>query len=327
MGSGRKAPKLRIWFWTAQEDHQSMAKDDPANRETSNQAYAVGSGTVRALAELVQRVQESLSDEWTLDRMASVLGYAPHHLAHAFRATFGTTPVQYVRTLRLERAAHELVTSEKTLEDVAKQAGYDSITTFRRAFGRVFGSPPLAVRCAGRIERWPHRGAIERHRDIELPQGLSGPTIAPFGPFFAESLRVTGTEAKDLLAGLMRFMAIKGPPTEAWRWGVASPPHGWATFSTMREFRWICIADTAHAVVPPLEVWRMPNVPICARFDFEGSGKQLYGVFGWIFRTWLPNTPFRYRYAPTLTLYDPSTWTPSGFSQWRARIFIPIECR
>ncbi|MCY1010179.1 AraC family transcriptional regulator [Nannocystis pusilla] len=127
-----------------------------------SRAYAVGPEARAALAVLLLELQDAPDEPWTVEAMAGRVGYDPSHFARAFQTVVGQPPLRWLRTLRLERAAHELASAPgKALEVVAEEAGYASHEAFRRAFVRAFGVPPSAMR--GR-PRGP-RGAAPR------PQG------------------------------------------------------------------------------------------------------------------------------------------------------------
>jgi AraC family transcriptional regulator len=72
--------------------------------------------------------------------------FSVHHFHRIFSAQIGESVMQYVRRLRLERAARVLRLGEARLIDVALQAGYDSHEAFTRAFAAHFGVPPSVFR-------------------------------------------------------------------------------------------------------------------------------------------------------------------------------------
>ena len=64
-----------------------------------------------------------------------------------FRATFGSTPINFLHDVRLRRAAEILrQTGETSIEQVAHRVGFNSRSHFSRAFKDHFGISPVAFR-------------------------------------------------------------------------------------------------------------------------------------------------------------------------------------
>jgi AraC family transcriptional regulator len=105
------------------------------------------------------RAQEYLHahrlDALRLADVAAVAGVHPTHLTRAFRRHFRTTPGAYVRRLRLEWAAAQLVESRHSLAAIADQAGFADQAHFTRAFGRFAGVSPGRYRAARARDRSP----------------------------------------------------------------------------------------------------------------------------------------------------------------------------
>jgi AraC family transcriptional regulator len=70
----------------------------------------------------------------------------PASLTRAFRQAYGVTPSEYLRTLRLQWSMEELRAGERTLAEIALEAGFADQSHFSRAFRRQFGTTPGSVR-------------------------------------------------------------------------------------------------------------------------------------------------------------------------------------
>jgi AraC family transcriptional regulator len=92
------------------------------------------------------RVVDCLHDEFrrgvTLDDLAQEAGLHPTHVTRVFRQWYRTSPGAYMRKLRLEWAAAELVNRETPLSTLALEAGFADQAHFTRAFRRHWGVPP-----------------------------------------------------------------------------------------------------------------------------------------------------------------------------------------
>jgi transcriptional regulator GlxA family with amidase domain len=63
-----------------------------------------------------------------------------------FQRVAQRAPLEFLTELRLELASRKLRTTSLALADVAAEVGYQSESSFSRAFRRRFGRPPGALR-------------------------------------------------------------------------------------------------------------------------------------------------------------------------------------
>jgi AraC-like DNA-binding protein len=85
-----------------------------------------------------QHFQENIS----LHDLAQAAGYSPWHSARIFKELTSKTPFDYIRTLRLSRAAVRLKDEKARIVDVALDFVFESHEGFTRAFSKQFGMSP-----------------------------------------------------------------------------------------------------------------------------------------------------------------------------------------
>ncbi len=90
---------------------------------------------------------------WTLDELARHAGISRSGLAQKFRHTVGSSPLQYLTTLRVQRAMELLANTDDKLATVAQAVGYQDAFTFSKVFKKVAGESPRAFRERDRGER------------------------------------------------------------------------------------------------------------------------------------------------------------------------------
>lgn len=83
---------------------------------------------------------------WTVEQIAKAVGLSRSALAGRFVASIGEPPMQYLGRWRISLAANALLATEDCLAQIAAKVGYESETSFNRAFKREFGVPPAAWR-------------------------------------------------------------------------------------------------------------------------------------------------------------------------------------
>jgi AraC family transcriptional regulator len=102
---------------------------------------------LRLVRELLHaRFAENLTHE----AIAAAVGIHPVHLARVFRRHCGCTLGDYVRKLRVEFAAHKLVTTDEPLTGIALAAGFSDQSHFSRTFKRQTGMTPATFRISSR---------------------------------------------------------------------------------------------------------------------------------------------------------------------------------
>ena len=100
---------------------------------------------VKAVSRMQRYIIENL-DELTLDDMSAAAGYSKYYAIRIFKETTGKTPYEYIRALRLTKAAGELRDGNGKVIDAAFSSGFDSHDGFTRAFTRQFGIAPQRYR-------------------------------------------------------------------------------------------------------------------------------------------------------------------------------------
>ncbi len=83
-----------------------------------------------------------------VEDLARAAGLSPAHFSREFRRTFGESPHRYLLTRRLERAAHLLRMTDRSVGEICLDVGLRSVGSFTTSFRRMYGMPPTAYRAA-----------------------------------------------------------------------------------------------------------------------------------------------------------------------------------
>jgi AraC-like DNA-binding protein len=98
------------------------------------------------IGRVVALMQEETTHAWTLEELARRAGLSRTALAERFRETMGDTPLNHLRTLRMQRAMQLLSETDRPLEAVATAVGYQDAFSFSKVFKRSVGLSPKAFR-------------------------------------------------------------------------------------------------------------------------------------------------------------------------------------
>lgn len=114
-----------------QAQHSALLDfDAPSDRIQSVLAYA----------------RQNLRRPLTTEDLAAVACLSPRQFTRAFRAETGVSPAKAIEAMRVEAAKHMLEQSRLPIEEIAAAAGFGNRERMRRAFLRVQGDVPRAIR-------------------------------------------------------------------------------------------------------------------------------------------------------------------------------------
>ena len=93
-------------------------------------------------------IDEHCHEDIDLQATAAQVDLSPFHFLRIFAKAIGVTPHQYLLRSRLRRAARLLVEKERSVTDIALDAGFADLSNFVRCFHRAAGVPPGRFRTA-----------------------------------------------------------------------------------------------------------------------------------------------------------------------------------
>jgi len=100
----------------------------------------------RLARERVDRVvavlRRNLAEPPTLEKIGREVGCSPFYLSRTFSRETGMTIPQYLRKLRMERAAELLKSGKCNVTEAAMEVGYSSLSHFSQAFCQTMGCCP-----------------------------------------------------------------------------------------------------------------------------------------------------------------------------------------
>jgi AraC-like DNA-binding protein len=109
----------------------------------------------RVARDRVARTKEllarDLADPPTLEALGQEVGCSPFYLSRIFSREVGLTIPQFLRNLRMERAAELLRSGRYNVTEAATEVGYSSLSHFSKAFCETIGCCPVLYPMAKHI--------------------------------------------------------------------------------------------------------------------------------------------------------------------------------
>lgn len=102
-------------------------------------------GSFEKMNVVLTYIEEHLSDNLTVDRLAQIVHFHPNYFIRMFKNTTGLSPIQYVNRKRMDKARQLLMYTTLTISGVAESLGMDA-TYFSRLFKEYTGLSPTEYR-------------------------------------------------------------------------------------------------------------------------------------------------------------------------------------
>ncbi|NDV59489.1 ATP-binding protein [Bacteroides sp. 519] len=97
----------------------------------------------KLIKNAIQYVEDNISrNELSVEELSSELNMSRVHLYKKMVSITGKTPIEFIRIIRLKRAAQYLRESQQTISEIAYQTGFSNPKYFRKYFKEEFGVLP-----------------------------------------------------------------------------------------------------------------------------------------------------------------------------------------
>lgn len=105
---------------------------------------------------MIDWIEANLQDKFSLDELASYMGYSPYYCSFKFHQVTGISIRRYVLLRRLYLSTKDLANNKKLI-DVAFDYGYSSQEAYSRAFKSMFGINPREYQ----INKFPVQSVVK----------------------------------------------------------------------------------------------------------------------------------------------------------------------
>ncbi len=108
-------------------------------------ALATKSSHLARIDRALKQIHTQYQDRLDVDALAALVHMSPSAFHRAFKEVTATSPMQYLKRIRLDRARSLLLEQGLRVNEAASSVGYESATQFSREFKRIFGQSPVEV--------------------------------------------------------------------------------------------------------------------------------------------------------------------------------------
>jgi len=286
------------------------------------------------MLRVLLHIQAHLDDSLPLEELAGVAMFSPYHFHRVFTGMTGESVHKHVRRLRLERAAHRLKFSDRSVTDIAFEAGFETHEAFTRSFRTMFGDSPSGFR--------------DSRKPVPIPEASSGVHFVPDGgPVDFNPITYGGAPMEVAIESLepMRVVFIRhvGPYDQVGP--VWNRLFAWAGPRGLVGMNVVAVGVSYDDPgVTPLEHVRcdaclVVNRPVepegevavqqigggqYGKTRHVGPYEKLADTYARLFGEWLPQSGREARSAPTLEFYRNSPLNTKA-EELVTDVYIPLE--
>jgi AraC-like DNA-binding protein len=103
---------------------------------------AIRHGRFSQMAKVLNRIHISYNTKLDIETLADEANMSVSSFHSNFKAVTNTSPIQYIKEIRLQKARMFMVQDSLNAIDAAMKVGYESASQFSREFKRYFGHTP-----------------------------------------------------------------------------------------------------------------------------------------------------------------------------------------
>jgi AraC family transcriptional regulator len=302
----------------------------------------------RRIGAALDFIDRNLSRDIPLARLAAIALFSPFHFHRIFSALIGESPAEYVRRLRLEKAAERLVTEPSAkVTGIALDCGFSTSAHFCRLFRARFGMSPTDWREGGyenRKKRQPDRKNVkddslrlgyrwpeasksrERRRKMKKAPAVRIEDVPPLRVAYVKHLK--GYEDSGGIGNAFQTLFCWAGPR-----GVASPEMkvlGMALdnpdITPKDKCRYYACLAVNERAEPQGEVGIMTIRPgKYAVGRFSGGGDVFKWAYDYMYGTWLPRSGWQPDDAPCFESYIGEPGGTPEKMKFVFDLYIPVK--
>ncbi|MCM1345188.1 MAG: helix-turn-helix domain-containing protein [Muribaculaceae bacterium] len=146
--------------------------------------------------EIAQIIKEHYTEDLSLSRLADMVHLSSPYLSKFFLEQFGVNYLTYLTHLRLNHALHELVNSEKNIEEISADSVFPNSHAFTQLFRKEYGMLPSAYRRKQKqssantfitLEQHNYMAGLKKHLQQDTTHVLVIPPVSARGAFSVQA--------------------------------------------------------------------------------------------------------------------------------------------
>lgn len=264
------------------------------------------------LEKTLNKIESSLDDYLCIEQLASIAGYSPFHFQRLFKEYTGENVASYIKRLRIEKSAFMLKYQYKKISTVAMRAGFNSNTSFTRAFKSYFHISPLEFK--------------EKYKNFDTKEDTPDFTIVNLDSFKVFFIRTFGdyyTSEPQAWNELTNCFKKALDETTQYISICYDEPTIIKSCSKLRYEACILYEEEKHNKIQNLVLKEIESGAY-AKFEFEGTLREFDLLFYKVYHTFFHDKTFQIGLRPAIQIHHNNS-NDLLYGITKTDLFIPID--
>ncbi len=276
------------------------------------------------LNQAINYMEDNLSEEISYDHAAQIACCSTFHFQRMFSYIAGIPLGEYIRRRRMTEAAFDLQTNGLKVIDAALKYGYESPTSFNRAFQNVHGVSPATARSEG--------VSLKAYPRISFKISIRGDAEMNYKIETKEAFRIVGAKRNYIMNAEENFSEIPMFWNEQVQAGLIpklcsimdgklSGILGVCSCMNGKDFDYYISVASDKPQPEGLEEYEVPGT-IWAIFECVGAmPKAIQELQTRIVSEWLPASGYEYSDAPDIEVYPEGDQSSDNY---KCEVWMPV---
>jgi AraC family transcriptional regulator len=269
-------------------------------------------------------IEDHLDNKIDYEKLAKIASCSSFHFRRMFSYIANISLGEYVKKRRMTKAAFDLQSTNEKIIDIAFKYGYDSPTSFNRAFQSVHGMPPKKAREKSVVLTAFPRITIKISVKGEVEMKYKIVTKQAFNAVGLKRHYEMDIEENFMDIPLFWQQAVKDgllPRLSAINSGDPCGILGISTCMNGVDFDYYIAVATEQKTPDDMISYTVPSCT-WAVFDCVGAmPNSIQDLQKRIVSEWLPSSGYEYANAPDIEVYPPGDQFSSNY---RCEVWLPI---
>lgn len=284
---------------------------------------------IERMNRTLQYIESHLDDEIDYGEIARLASCSFYHFQKVFSYMANVTLGEYIRRRRLTLAAFDLQGSGQKVIEIALKYGYESPTSFTRAFRQFHQMAPSEAKAPGKL--------FTSYPPISFQITVRGVTAMNYRIVHKEAFRVVGAKISTTMKEEQCFQEIPRFWSESKEngllpklcdrmeqelKGILGISVSRETAAQLMEFDYYIAAATNQEAFPGTETFIVP-ASTWAIFECVGAmPDSIQQLQQRIMMEWLPASGYDFNHAPDIEVYTEGDTTNENYKSY---VWLPVK--